>query len=78
MHWDTHVLNLKMRNLKFESIGFRGFTTPDLEAFPLVESAPEGIRTPNLLTYSAVYQRLRESEWIRPYQAFPAWGTIPI
>jgi len=47
-------------------------------AFPLVAGAPEGIRTPNLLTYSPVCRGLVESLRIWLYQAFRARCAIPI
>ena len=58
-----------MRNLKFESIGFRGCSTRDLETFPQLASAPEGIRTPNLLIRS---QMLYPLSYGRRLQLFVA------
>jgi len=42
------------------------------------QSAPEGIRTPNLLTYSAVSEGLTESTEMCLQQAFSAGRDIPI
>ena len=42
------------------------------------KSAPEGIRTPNLLTYSAVSEGLTESTEMCLQQAFSAGRDIPI
>ena len=40
------------RKVRAESIGFGGASASRLELFPLVDGAPEGIRTPNLLIRS--------------------------
>jgi len=52
--------------------------TPAGNLIPQLMSAPEGIRTPNLLTYSAVSQGLGESLRIWLSQAFHASRAIPI
>ena len=66
------------RKIRAESIGFRAFRPALQAAFPLVDGAPEGIRTPNLLTYSAVSEGLTESTEMCLQQAFSAGRDIPI
>ena len=55
-----------------------GEFTLRISAIPRAQSAPEGIRTPNLLTYSTVSQGLCESARVCSYQAFPWRGDIPM